>query len=590
MVSGNLRRLALLTGTVLAALPEAGTAQAQAPDSGTVQRMNTIEGQIKGLQDELRAMRHDLASRDAQLRAAQREAAQAREEARRTRAAPAVATGQPAAGTPRLAQGQPPAAGQQGGVPDLSAPASTGEGAGAGSSGQISAGQQNASTTPGATPRSTFRLGGVTVTLGGFIEAAGIFRTRNEVAEIGSNFNTGIPLPISPLYHENEFRGSARQSRISLLVQGDVDARQKLAAYFETDFQGSAPTANSVESNSYNLRLRQAYGTYDNSAWGFHFLGGQSWSLLTPQQVGITPRKEDIPLTIDAQYVVGFDWTRQPQIRFAADFLHHKLWAGLSLESPQAVFSVGPNGTGSLSGTPNYSNPGGSGFSSGTNYSDDIAPDIIAKVAFDPGFGHYEAYGLMRFLHDRVSVVGSGQNNTEIAGGGGFATVIPIIGKALEFHGNVLAGYGIGRYGSAQLPDATISQSGSPIPLPEIQALAGLVGHPSQSVDVYAYVGTEQVRRRSFTEGGKGYGYGSPLYVNTGCYVELSTSPCQANTSGVVEGTLGAWWRFLHGPYGTAQVGAQYEYIRRSVFSGVGGNRGTDDNVVLVSFRYLPFQ
>jgi hypothetical protein len=28
-------------------------------------------------------------------------------------------------------------------------------------------------------------------------------------------------------------------------------------------------------------------------------------------KTGITPRQEDIPLTIDAQYVVGFDWTRR---------------------------------------------------------------------------------------------------------------------------------------------------------------------------------------------------------------------------------------------------------------------------------------
>ena len=68
------------------------------------------------------------------------------------------------------------------------------------------------------------------------------------------------------------------------------------------------------------------------------------------------------------------------------------------------MFFTGTNGTGSLSGTVNSSNPGGSGFSSGTNYSDDVAPDIIGKVAWDPGYGHYEAYGLMRFLHDRVSV------------------------------------------------------------------------------------------------------------------------------------------------------------------------------------------
>ena len=39
--------------------------------------------------------------------------------------------------------------------------------------------------------------------------------------------------------------------------------------------------ANSLESNSFNPRVRQIYGTYDDTAWGLHFLGGQAWSLAT---------------------------------------------------------------------------------------------------------------------------------------------------------------------------------------------------------------------------------------------------------------------------------------------------------------------
>lgn len=158
---GGRRRWLLIGTLLLAALPGAGAAQAQAPDSSTVQRMNAIKSQIKGLQDELRAMRRDLAARDNQLRAAQRDAVQAREEARRTRATPALtAAGQPPAGAPRLVQGQPRAAGQQGGAPDLSAPAGTESGQGA--RGQLDTGQQNASTTPGPTPMGIFRIGPAT--------------------------------------------------------------------------------------------------------------------------------------------------------------------------------------------------------------------------------------------------------------------------------------------------------------------------------------------------------------------------------------------------------------------------------------------
>src|SRR5260370_31315424 len=81
------------------------------------------------------------------------------------------------------------------------------------------------------------------------------------------------------------------------------------------------------------MRMRHAYVTYDNTAWGFHLLGGQSWSLVTQNTVGITPRKENIPLTIDADYVDGFNYTRNWQIRLVQDF-GQKVWLGVSVETP----------------------------------------------------------------------------------------------------------------------------------------------------------------------------------------------------------------------------------------------------------------
>src|SRR5207249_3456692 len=110
---------------------------------------------------------------------------------------------------------------------------------------------------------------------------ASIYRSRNETADIASNFNTGIPMPNSPNYHLWEFRESAHQSRLALLAQGRADEDTKLAGYVETDFQSAGTSSNSVESNSYTLRLRQAYATLDKRDWGTYILGGQAWSLLT---------------------------------------------------------------------------------------------------------------------------------------------------------------------------------------------------------------------------------------------------------------------------------------------------------------------
>ncbi len=186
--------------------------------------------------------------------------------------------------------------------------------------------------------RGGFMNTGVELTLGGFVEGATIYRSRNLTADIGSPWNT-IPFPNSPNYHLSEFRFTARQTRLSLLAQGRVDADTVLAGYVESDFLGVSTDANGVESNSYSPRLRHAYATLDRSDLGLHILGGQDWTFLTLFNHGLTPRQERVPLTIDNQLVPGFTWVRQPQIRVVQD-LDSTTSVGLSLESPQAsVFS-----------------------------------------------------------------------------------------------------------------------------------------------------------------------------------------------------------------------------------------------------------
>src|SRR6185295_17227059 len=243
-------------------------------------------------------------------------------------------------------------------------------------------------------------LAGVTVTLGGYVAAESVFRTRNQVADMGSNFNA-IPFPFSPLYGEHEFHASARGSRLSLLAEGDIDAAQHLAAYFESDFLGVGQNSNYVETNSWAPRLRQAYLTYDNTDWGAHFLAGQAWSLLTQNKVGIIPRQENIPLVIDYNQAVGFDYTRNWQLRFVKDF-GKRFWLGVSVENPATLTAAG-NIPGTVDGVlVNFSNVGAGGFLNGVNVTTDQAPDIVAKAAWDPGWGHYELFGIQRFFTDNT--------------------------------------------------------------------------------------------------------------------------------------------------------------------------------------------
>ena len=579
-------RAALLAATAaLAGLPAlTQPARAQSAES----RMNAIQGQIRTLNAELARVRRDMAAKDAAVRSAQEDASRARTTAERTQAAVANLPMPPGF---KPGDGRPngPGIGLYPAHPEYKSPKTDFTSL---NSSPVSASDQEA----GATGhKGEFHLGGLTIQLGGFLEGAAVYRTRNEVTDIASNFNTGIPLRQNPQYHEGEFRESARQSRFAILMHGDIDANQRVGGYAELDLQGAAPTANSNETNSYNPRIRQAYLAYDNDAIGLHVLAGQAWSLATMFKAGVTPRQENLPLVIDQQYVPGFSWTRQPQFRIAKDFGEGKYWLAASIESPQTVYSTSAaNGTGVDFGTANYQNPGISTLTPGQNYSTDVAPDVIVKAAADPGWGHYELYGLARFFSDRVSNNNNGHGNTRLAGGIGGGVILPLLHN-VDFEARGLAGYGIGRYGTSQLPDATINRNGAPAPLPAVHALVGVVAHPVPSLDLYGYVGTEQTGRKFFNAGGKAYGYGNPLFSNAGCDIELSTASCTAATSGIVQGTLGYWWRFLQGDFGTVQTGLQYSYTRRSIFRGVTGpggtgNAGTDDNMVFLSLRYLPFQ
>ena len=449
----------------------------------------------------------------------------------------------------------------------------------------------------------------IKITPSGFIEAAGIWRNRNEVADVGSDFNTGMPYAISPLFHENESRFSARQSRLAVLAEGNISQWQLIKAYYEMDFLGAATTANSRESNSYTPRIRQAFVSYDDTANGWHLLAGQAWSLLTQNTVGITPRKENVPLTIDAQYVVGFNWTRNAQVRLVKDF-GNTLWFGVSVESPQVVFQS--PGSGSPDGL--VINSANQGSSSGlmnttTSYSTDTIPDIVEKVAWDPGWGHYEVVGLQRFFADRTQLctlaavacpstagagnvpTGPGSNQTTFGWGVGGSVLLPIWPKFIDLQGSILYGEGIGRYGSGQLADVTFAPNGSLTPLTEIQTLVGAVAHVTPDLDIYTYAGLEHadanytINANGIT--GVNIGYGNPNYSDAACAIENYGGPfspavgssaigasesngtCSVDTKRLVELTGGFWYTFYRGPWGRLVGGVQAEYIRRDVYNAL---------------------
>jgi hypothetical protein len=323
--------------------------------------------------------------------------------------------------------------------------------------------------------------------------------------------------------------------------------------------------------------MRHFYGRFVTDS-GFDLLAGQNWSFVTLEKKGMSPRDENIPLTIDSQYVVGFNWLRNPQVRFVEHF-SSAISAGISIESPQAVTSGGINGpAGFPPGSVNFQNTGDAAGleNNSTTYTADTRPDVIAKVALDPGYGHYEAYGLARWFTSNVARA----DQTTSGGGIGAGLILPLAPGVLNFQASGLVGHGIGRYGSTQLADVTMEPTGQLSPLHEEQFLAGLVLTPSTALTVYVYAGRETAHATYFTVGTNTYGYGAPVFTNT---------------HSVQEGTTGFWWKFYRSELGNFQFGLQAAYLERRAFPLTQAETGPiapfgNMFVGMASFRYYPYQ
>lgn len=441
------------------------------------------------------------------------------------------------------------------------------------------------------------RFKGITITPGGFIEAAGVFRNHNENASVNSaagDFN--IPIGGSPNSFLSESRFDARQSRLSLLGEGNLGST-KVTGYYEVDFLGAAPTANENQSDSFNLRQRQLWASADFSD-GLTFTGGQQWSLFTLTRKGMANRNEMLPMVINAQYVIGYDWARQPSLRIMKNF-SNKAWLGFAIENPSTVvnaqgISIGGSATlppiFGFNNSPNAQSPNGNFTLSNTpganGVSTNLAPDLVAKVTFEPGWGHYEIKGMARFFRDRFQ----GRNDKTAGGGIGVAAVLPLVKSKLDLIAEGMAGNGIGRYGSGGGFNVTLRPDASIVPVRSYHALIGPEVHVGKNLDLYLYGGEEYYQRTVYlVNATTSVGYGSPLLNNTGCAVEQTTSTapsCPNQTRYAFEVTPGFWYRFYKGSSGTVQWGMQYSYSKRALWSGVGGSPTGTESQVYTSFRY----
>jgi type II secretory pathway pseudopilin PulG len=430
---------------------------------------------------------------------------------------------------------------------------------------------------------------GVKLSLGGFIEAAGVYRSHNVASDVGTPFNS-VPYATTRAGHAEEIRASARQSRVSALIEGQVNPDLKLSAYGEIDFLGAAQSANQNQSNSFNPRTRVIYATADWANEGWHLLAGDSWSLATMNSKGITPRNEVLPPTIDSQYNVGYVWARQPGIRVTKDLFNKSWWLAVSAEQPQSIFGgSAPSAANVVTTINNGSQFYAGATSSGTAATQSInhIPDVIGKVATEQDLAghhvHAEVFGIFRSFYEQLGDFKS--NNLNVGGvGGGLST--QVLPGLLDAQITGLTGPGMGRYGTSTLPDVGFTASGRLAAIESTSTMFTVTAHATPTLDLSVIGGEEHVDR---PDGGHG-SYGAFNAVNTGCNLEGSSLTCTGNTRMLQELTFQAWDKAYNGPWGYLRIGLQYSYVNREAFSGTGGAPTAHENIIETSFRYYPFQ
>jgi hypothetical protein len=440
----------------------------------------------------------------------------------------------------------------------------------------------------------SFKIGSAEFTPGGFLDFTTFYRSTNVGSGIATAFGT-IPfsnqLPQSRL---SETHLSAQYSRLSLMVNTHVSDSTTVTGYVESDFLGFQPANAYQTANSDSLRLRVYWADVRHGKW--EVLGGQAWSLMTPNRVGLSPLTPDVFYTLDEDpnFQVGLTWLRQPQVRVVYHPTNN--WAvGVSAENPQQ-FAPASVVFPSTFFTAQFDNGSGSTLapSAATNTAvPNLHPDIIVKTAYDSNLAghafHVELAGLIRSFRVLNDQTPSPTINTITGGGGSLNFNVELIHN-LRIVFNSFYSDGGGRYIFGLGPDAIVKPDGT---LSAVHADSGVGGIEYQVTPhymFYSYYGGAYFQKNfgfqpaapsSSCDGVSGFncvGFGFPGSLTT------SNRTVQEVTFGVIP-TL-----WSNENYGKVQIITQYSYLMRSPWS-ITATPGTTNNahvnMVYAGLRYI---
>ncbi len=449
---------------------------------------------------------------------------------------------------------------------------------------QLSARQAQETGKAEKSPTGYFKFDGSVLELGGFVDFENIFRTTNTQNNIATAFGS-IPFSNTPQGQITEFRTTAQYSRFNVKFSGDF-AGNKITAYLETDFSGNdAPNVYQTV-NSTTQRLRLYFADVKRGKW--EFLGGQTWSWLTPNRNGLGPMPSDLAITYneDQNLMVGVPYTRAAEFRAAYHPNEH--WAlGVGIEDsnqyignyvalPSAFTSVG-------SLFDNNANPGAA----------NLMPDILSKVTYDKELSgrhfHAELVGLLTGAHTTAIPVGSTTfgAHSVFGGGGEIAANYELVPHKLVVLGNAFWSDGGAHYLVATGPQLVVrpNLAGTDVNLSMVHAGAGSAGlewRPTGKNAFAVYYGADYFGRNFFPDTtntmhpGTIIGFGGPGSPNT-------------NNRAIQQATfdwIGTFWKNPH--HGALQAYTQYSYLTRAPWYGAPATpKNAHLSMVYVGLRYV---
>jgi hypothetical protein len=432
-------------------------------------------------------------------------------------------------------------------------------------------------------PLGSFKVAGTELALGGFVDFENIYRTTNTQSNIATNFG-GIPFNSTPQGNISEFRTTAQYSRLSVKITDQFKGRE-ITGFLETDFSGNAAPSVYQSVNPHTNRLRLFFGHVKLGK--LQFMGGQTWSWLTPNRKGIAPWPTELALTYneDQNLAVGIPYTRAAEYRIG--YFPNEHWAfGVGIEDPNQFI-------GNFVALPAGFTEIGSQFDNGANAgAANRFPDILSKVAYDTDFSgrhfHVELTGFLTTAQATVKPTGSTTFQTrDVVGGGGQIAANYELTKTLTILGNAFWSYGGAHYLVATGPMLVVlpNAAGTDVSLSMVHAGAGSAGlewKASERNAFAVYYGLDYYGRNFFPDTtntanpGAIIGFGGPGSPNT-------------NNRTIQQYTfdwIGTLWK--DPKYGAVQFYTQYSYLTRAPwFVAPGDPKNAHLSMVYAGVRYV---